>query len=167
MLSLGSVNQRIHFSRQPQLQRQSPCLVVTLVKLVSLCLVSYLHVLTDLAYEVAWSRWRVSTALLLKSEDASLRTQAREYWLDRLQRRLEPFQLNTPGINAQTREDLYAICKLAENLASLVYSQPARWEFNWPKRSQLVIFPDFVRATDNSARRLDRPRCVVDAQVMQ
>lgn len=126
--------------------------------------------LTTIAYEVAWSRWRVSTALLFVNGDSGQKATARKFWLDRLQNKLQAFQLKDSESLARIREDLHAICKLAETLGSTVCSQPARWEFLWPRsdsRGYVVIFPEFVKMTDNEGRRLDRPRRVLESQRTQ
>lgn len=91
---------------------------------------------------------------------------------------LSPFVIAAHAIQRQA--DLIAISKRAQKLGRTLFSQPARWEFEWRLKSSqrsadeqvrrgfstpLVIFPGLWRFTDNAARRLERPVSIMEPKL--
>ena len=79
------------------------------------------------------------------------------------------------------KEHLLGLCKRAERVGMLLLSQPAEWTFEWSYSpgvsgasegrqarksiNSVVVFPGLVRLTDNTARKLERPRVVLEPRV--
>ena len=130
------------------------------------------------------SRWRVSTHMLLGhqlSDEKKLRLEQSALALvQKLDVVLLPFA--DPKTEQARREHLLGVCKRAERVGMLLFSQPAEWSFDWSylprvtgssdgrqqgKKSikSVVGFPGLVRLTDNSTRKLDRPRVVLEPRM--
>ena len=129
------------------------------------------------------SRWRVSTHLLLgnrvSEENRAHLDQAISDLMQRLDVVLLPFA--DPKMEQARKEHLLGVLKRAERVGMLLLSQPAEWSFDWsylPKVSgssegrqgrksikSVVVFPGLVRLTDNTTRKLDKPRIVLEPRV--
>lgn len=136
------------------------------------------------AYQISLSRWRTSTAFLLKVPDKSpeervVRDQNIQTIYQELNAVLGPFIL--PEKVEEHRADLAALSKRGERIGMSILSQPAVWEFQWNirlnaedgsskprvQRKPLVVFPALRRMTDNKGVRLDPPLVTLKPQLLQ
>jgi hypothetical protein len=122
------------------------------------------------------SRWRTSTAYLLKlpqksSEDRAHRDRVVELLIHDLEVQLSPFVIHEKA--EARRADFVSLCKRGERLGQTILSQPAVWKFQWkleqksrageggnkdrPLRAPLVVFPALQRTTDSQARKVEPP----------
>lgn len=130
------------------------------------------------------SRWRVSTHLLLGNQLSDENKVRLEESASALVQKLDvvllPFA--DPKTEQARKEHLLGVCRRAERVGMLLLSQPAEWSFDWSylprvsgssdgrqqgKKSikSVVVFPGLVRLTDNSTRKLDKPRVVLEPRI--